>query len=155
MEIKLVKFGWRFYTTINLRRVTKVQGVNSRIDEDTHFLMWDFDNLPLEVVIDSLRFVQRVFNLPSISVLRTKENGYHAYCFKSCSLLEARGIIGFTPNVDKHYLAAGCGRGYFTLRFSDIPNREFDHVSTLGSETPSDLCYSDVSSFVEYTKANK
>jgi len=157
MELKLVKGGFRFYFRLvcQLKKVEKVTGVNSQIDPDTHFLMWDFDEIPLSVVMESLRKVQDIFNLPAISIIKTKEDSYHAYCFRACSFLEARGIIAFTPNVDRHYLAAGAGRGYFTLRFTDVKGREFEHVTTLTSEVPADLDYKSINCFVEYTKAVK
>jgi len=155
VEIKIVKFGLRFYCAISLRRVREVTGVNSQVDEDTHFLMWDFDEIPLPIVIDSLKAVQRMFNLPAISIVQTKANNYHGYCFRACSFIEARGIIAFTPNIDRHYLAAGCGRGYFTLRFTDVKGQEFKHVMTLTSDIEPDLDYTDINSFVQYTKATK
>jgi len=157
MEIKLVKFGFRFrfYLNANLRRVKTVTGVNSQIDDNTHFLMWDFDDVPLSTVEESLKSVQDMFYLPAISIIKTKEYGYHAYCFKACSFVEARGIIGLTANVDRHFLAAGCSRGYFTLRFSEFEGRGFEHCITLFSDIKSDLDYSDINCFVEYTKAVK
>ena len=155
MEIKTVKLGLRFYLAASLRRIREVTGVNSQIDPETHFLMWDFDDVPLEIVEESLLSIQKMFSLPAISIVKTKENGYHGYCFKACTFLEARGILGFTPNIDRHYLAAGCGRGYFTLRFTDVDGREFKHVKTLPSEETPDLDFKDVNCFVQYTKALK
>jgi len=157
MEIRLVKLGYRLYFRLvcQIKKVQHVTGVNSQIDPKTHFLMWDFDDVPLLVVMESLRAVQKMFNLPAISIVKTKENGYHSYCFRASSFLEARGIIAFTPNVDRHYLAAGAGRGYFTLRFTDVKGRGFEHVCTLKSDIPADLEYSDINCFVEYTKAVK
>ena len=156
MEIRAVKLGLRFYFRLvcQLKRVRHVTGVNSQIDRDTHFIMWDFDEVPLPVVKESLLAVQETFSLPDISIIRTGK-GYHAYCFKACSIVEARGYIAFTANVDRHYLAAGAGRGYFTLRFTDAGNNEFTPVCHLPSNVPSDLSYKDVNCFVEYTKAVK
>lgn len=157
MELKLVKAGYRFYFRLvcQVKKIQHVTGVNSQVDDDTHFIMWDFDDLPLPVVIESLKAVQDMFNLPAISIVQTKENGYHAYCFRACSFLEVRGIIAFTPNIDRHYLAAGAGRGYFTLRFTDVGGRRFEHIGTLKSEVKADLDYSDINCFVKYTKSIK
>jgi len=153
VEIKLVKIGLRFYATMNLRRIREVTGVNSQYEPGRHFLMWDFDNTPLDKVQEALEFVQKTFSLPPITIIQTKENGYHAYCFRDSTWLEARGILSFTPNIDNHYLAVGIGRGYFTLRFTDVPGRGFKHVKTLQSEVKPDIDYSEVNSFVKYTKA--
>ncbi len=153
MEIKLVKLGLRFYTTMSLRRIREVTGVNSQYQPGHHFIMWDFDDTPLSVVKESLEFVQNTFKLPSITIIQTKAIGYHAYCFRDCTWLEARGILAFTPNIDNHYLAIGIGRGYFTLRITDMPGRQFKHIETLHSDVPSDISYKEVNSFVKYTKA--
>jgi len=152
-EIKKYVKGWRFYAAVSLRRVVEVKGVNSKVDERTHFLMWDFDHVQLNDVIVALRVVQEEYRLPAISIVQTKADGFHAYCFKACTWEQARGIIAATEYVDKHYLAIGIGRGYFTLRISDVPGREFRYKDTLPSEYPSDLDYADVCSFVEYTRA--
>lgn len=152
-QFKAYKWGLRFYAAISLRRVVEVRGVNSRIDEKTHFLMWDFDGVkPLDVFM-SLRHIQRLLSLPNIIIMKTKEQGYHAYCFKACSWEQARSYIALTPFVDKHYLAIGIGRGYFTLRFSAVPGRKIEYVMTLESARKPDIDYKDVTSFVEYTKA--
>lgn len=156
MEIKLVKLGIRIYFTLNVRRIMKVRGVNNKIDPETYFLMWDFDDVPLSFVIFGLLEVQERYNLPDIVIISTgKEASYHAYCFKACSWLETRGIVAVTPNVDRHYLMAGIGRGYFTLRFTEIKGRSFEPVLILPGDVKPDLGVHDVNSFVEYTKAVK
>lgn len=156
MEIKLVKWGFRLFAKLSLdiKRVEHVTGVNSNVDQETHFLMWDFDDQDIQVVKLSLMSVQQAFNLPSIIILETgKENCYHAYCFKACTWLEARTILSATPNIDNQYLAIGITRGYFTLRFTDLQARKIKYIDTLESKVESDLSYNDVHSFVNYTKA--
>ena len=140
----------------SFEKVEQVTGGNSNIDKDTHVLMWDFDNIPLAVVYNSLVFIQCKYILPPIQVLSTgKENGYHAYCFKVCTFLLARTIIASTPNVDLKYVALGLMRGYFTLRFSDVKGRTFEPIRTLPSEIVADCSYKDVNCFVNYTKRVK
>jgi len=155
MEIRVVKYGFRFYFRMvcQLKRVTHVTGINSEYLPGKHFLMWDFDDTELETVIEDLLLVQYLFQLPNIAILKTKDKGYHAYCFKSCDMNLARSIIGMTPHVDNHYLAAGTGRGYFTLRF--LGGREPEHVMILPSDVPDDLVAEDINCMVEYTKAIK
>jgi len=154
VEFRLVGFGRKVH--FSFEKVEIVQGVNSNIDEKTHFLMWDFDEVPLPLVLESLKNVQGMYNLPAIQVLSTgKENGYHAYCFKSCTFRFARTILASTANVDTKYVALGFMRGYFTLRYSEIKDREFNPVCELPSKVPADLDYSDVNCFVNYTKRVK
>ena len=154
MEIKLAKWGWRFYFTVNLRRIVKVRGVNSRLADGKHFLMWDFDGSTLLQVCFVLLDAQDAHKLPPISIISTgKEGGYHAYCFKRCTWEQCRGIIAGTARVDRHYLMAGIGREYFTLRFTDLSDRGFEPICSLDSEVKADVEYSEVSSSVEYTRA--
>lgn len=150
MEFRVTKFGRKLH--ISLEKVRVVQGVNSKVDPETHFLMWDFDNTPLPGIEASLIAIQKEYNLPNISIISTGK-GYHAYCFKACSWLRARTILASTPYVDTKYVGIGLMRGYFTLRFDNT--REFTCVCVLPGATPEDLCYSDVNSFVNYTKRVK
>lgn len=152
--IRVFKFGWRLWASVSLRRVIEVKGINSRLDPETHFLMWDFDGVELKDVQRALRLIQAQYGLPPVHILNTgKEGGYHAYCFKACSWVQARTIIAATPNVDDKYLAVAIGRGYFTLRFSKLPNRDFEPCRTLESGVRADVDYSDISCMVRYTKA--
>ncbi len=151
MEFRWQGLGRRLH--FSFEKVTIVTGVNSKIDEHNHFLMWDFDDKPLSLVMESLLAVQKRFNLPAITILSTgKPGGYHAYCFKRYSFIEVQEILASTRNLDKNYLALGIGRGYFTLRFSDVKGREFERVAELPSTIPSDCCPKDACGFVKYTK---
>jgi len=151
MEFRIVTKSHKLH--FSLERIERVKGVNSKINKDTHFLMWDFDDIPLALVQLSLEQVQRTFSLPTISILSTgKENGYHAYCFKACSFLLARTILAHTANIDTKYFGIGCMRGYFTLRYSDIKGRNFEPICSLLSSVPADITYREVNHFVEYTK---
>ena len=92
--------------------------------------------------------------MPDIEILQTNDDcGFHAYCFKGVDWVKCRMILAATPEIDPHFLMAGIGRGYFTLRYSDIKGKEFKHVLTLPGYSNADLTYKDVSCFVEYTKA--
>ena len=153
MEIKLYKWGWRFYATAALRRVRVVRGRNSRLADGCHILMWDFDNVPCPDVIKALETIQADRGLPDIHIVSTgKEGGYHAYCFDRRCWTEARAIVAETRDVDKNYLAIAIGREYFTLRYSDMPDRGFTHVTTLFSAVPDKVEANEVVSRVDYTR---
>lgn len=154
MEFRIVTKRHKLH--FSFERTEQVKGVNSRVDAETHFLMWDFDNVPLPIVEASLKEIQNYYDLPKISIISTgKADGFHAYCFKACSFLRARTILASTPYVDTKFVALGLLRGYFTLRFSDVKGRRFSPVCELASIYPEDLSYSDVNSFVNYTKRVK
>ncbi len=152
MELRLTKLGYKLH--LSCEKVEIVRGVNSRIDERTHFILWDFDSLPLSEVVKSLEVVQKHYSLPAIIILNTgKKDSYHAYCFKACSFQEAAGIILETPKVDHKYLGLGILRGYFTLRFSGVSDhKDIKLVCIMPSSIEADLSYHDVNSFVDYYK---
>jgi len=148
--------GLKHRLHFSFEKIEEVTGVNSNIDEKTHCLMWDFDGVPLPLTLESLKNIQEAFNLPAIQIICTgKTDGYHAYCFKACNFRLARAILAATANVDVKFVALGMMRGYFTLRFSDVKDRQFDVVGELPSKVPSDCSYSDVNCFVDYTKKVK
>ena len=149
MNIRLQLLGYRLH--IGLTRLGEVTGVNSKVEEDGHFLMWDFDDVNFEVVGEELREAQRAFDLSTIYVLNTGiVNYYHAYCFTKVNWITARTIIASTPHVDKVFLAMGLMRGYFTLRFSAKRGRKLLWAATLISQTPETVNPESVKSFVKY-----
>ena len=141
--------GWRFY--IGLSYSAKATGVNSKLEDGRHFLMWDFDNVALPVLRRSLIEIQRRFLLSSIYVLSTGLEGhYHAYCFDSLTFSNALQVIAATKESDRVYLGIAAMRGYFTLRFSDKKGRVYTHVDTLESPKDADISPYEVKSFCRY-----
>jgi len=115
MIIKLRIGHWRI--TFTFAQVTDVIGVNSKLPNGNHILMWDFDNTPLEDVKLALKLVQIQFNLPNIYILRTSPpDNYIAYCFDNCLWSIARAIIGSTNFIDENFYKWGIFRRRFTLR---------------------------------------
>ena len=154
MEYRWQKFGRRFH--FSFEKVEAVTGVNSNLEDGSHFLMWDFDDIPLPIVIDSLENIQDMFELPAVHVVGTgKPSGFHAYCLKRCDFRLARTVLAATANVDTNFVALGMIRGYFTLRFTDVPGREFEPIGELPSKFPDDCTFKDAFCFVKYTKKVK
>lgn len=164
MEKRIVKFGYKLHISLrvsrgrvnqhfSVERVNVVDGVNSKVDEKTHFLMWDFDGKDYAEVVSALAHAQALFDLPTISIISTgRENCYHGYCFKTGTLQQIASIILLTPGIDLKYLGIALQRGYFTLRYSDAGGFKFTPAGELPSDVPADIDYSDVNSFVKYTK---
>lgn len=154
MNLRFEKWGVRVH--FGITRTALVRGVNSTLKDGNHFLMWDFDSIPLPEVEEALLFVQRYFLLPDIYILCTGIEGYyHAYCFSRCSWQGARTIISSTDGIDRVFFMMGIMRGYFTLRFSKKKGREFNQVSVLRSQHQEDVRPEDAESFVEYTTKNR
>jgi len=101
----------------NIAKVIDILGVNSKLPNGKHILMWDFDDKPLKDVKLALTITQMQFNLPNIYILRSSSpDNYIAYCFDSCSWQMARAIIGSTEYIDENFYKWGIFRRSFTLR---------------------------------------
>ena len=149
MNFRIDVRGWRFY--IALSHSQKVSGVNSKLPNGKHFLMWDFDNVEEDNVKASLESVQRRYKLSRIYLINTGIAGYwHAYCFKACSYPDTLKILAETEYLDQVYFKIGVLRGYFTLRYSPKGDRGFKPAIILPSKYREDVnCYQ-ISSFIRY-----
>ena len=78
---RLLRKVWRHRNDELVVRYTAV-GMNSTVDaeRDRHVLLADYDAVPLERVIDSVKELQRFWNLSDAYVFRTR-NGYHIMWF--------------------------------------------------------------------------
>lgn len=148
--IKRLTIG-HYRLTLTCARIAKVIGVNSFVDEDTHILMWDFDEVPLDDVVAALYIVQKRYMLSDIRILRTKEpDNYIAYCFTSCEWRMAVEVIASTLNVDWQFLRFGVYRGHFTLRVTPKGERTPYWVKTLEGLCLPDVKPEDLESWVRY-----
>lgn len=138
---------------LGIVRFEVVEGYNSKLPDGGHCLFWDFDDVSLGAVKTGLEIIQHDFKLPTIYILQTSENGYHANCWKYHRWIEARTIVAATPYVDKKFLAISIIREFFTLRFTPIAYREIDFVGYLPSDVPEDVDPLTLSSFARYKKS--
>lgn len=148
----IVKFRiWKFRVTFTFARVIDVVGVNSNLSDDSHILMWDFDDTKLTTVLESLDKQQKRYNLPAIYVLETTPNtNYIAYCFAKVPFFEALKVIATTDGVCRNFVKFGVIRGHFTLRVSPKCGRKTKLVTVLKSLYPSDVTVHDLNSWVYY-----
>lgn len=154
MILKTTIKGIRF--TFSVARVTKVIGVNSNLDDGTHILMWDFDDVELDRVREALKTVQTRYMLSDILILRTKEpNNYIAYCFSSQLWRRAIEIVASTLYVDWQFLRFGVYRGHFTLRVTPKNGRVPKLIEILEGYSNSDVSPQDLSSWVKYETLSK
>jgi hypothetical protein len=148
--IKRLTLG-HYKLTLTFARIAKVIGVNSQLEDGNHILMWDFDEVPLDDVCDSLRRVQSRYFLSAIHVLRTKEpHHYIAYCFSVKEWRVACEIVAATPYVDWQFFRFGVYRGRFTLRVTPKGNREIKFVTRLEGYCLPDCKPQDLKSWVRY-----
>jgi hypothetical protein len=145
-----VKIGhWRF--TFTFAPVTNIIGVNSNLQDGNHILMWDFDDIDLNAIEDTLRTVQLLHNLPNIYILTTgKKNHYIAYCFKRCSWEGSITIVADTVGVDPNFFKYGVYRGHWTLRVSPKEGRKPKLVTVLKGWIHEDCSIDELNSWTKY-----
>lgn len=131
--------------------VVDVVGVNSKISDIEHILMWDFDDIPLDLVLGSLQRIQKEFGLSNIYVLETKKDRNHiAYCFQRHVWEITIKIIASTKYVDMNFFKYGVYRGKFTLRVSPKCGRKPFLKAVLTSKVPENVKIPDLWSWVKY-----
>lgn len=134
----IIELPFNFQLRVYFSKQEKREGVCSKIfdKKDEHILLWDFDNIDLFSITNSLEITQQFYNLPTIYVVRTSLNRYHAYCFTARSFRRTVHILSSVPEIDVEYLRLGIVRGYFTLRISERKNETFELAAILKSEFP-------------------
>jgi hypothetical protein len=154
MIINLTK-KWQLKVYFN--RQEKRTGICSQQfnNPDKHCLLWDFDNIDLNTIIHSLRYLQVNYDLPDVWIIQSSPERYHAYCFTARPFREIIHILSATPEIDMAYLRLGIVRGYYTLRITprkDSP--EFKLVKVLVSTYKNEMTPLDAT-INEYWTSNK
>jgi len=137
--------------TFSIARVAQVIGVNSKLDDGRHIIMWDFDEVSLGKVEKALRYAQHYYSLSAIHILETKKDtNYIAYCFKAKPFSQVCLIVVDTPLVDWNFFKYGVYRGRFTLRVTAKNGRVPRLVKVLESDNKPDVNVKDLHSWVRY-----
>jgi hypothetical protein len=137
--------------TFTLARVIDVLGVNSKLPDGNHILMWDFDKTPLWKINTALFEVQEMFSLPDIYILQTSPpDNYIAYCFKSCTWTEARAIVGMTKFIDEAFYKWAVFRRRFTLRVGEKLGTKPHLVDKIPGYTWDTATIDELKSWVKY-----
>lgn len=124
--------------TLSCARITQVIGVNSELKDGNHIIMWDFDDVSLDDVKNTLAWIQARFWLSEIIILKTKEpDSYNAWCFTRLPWQRAVEIVAATDHVDWGFFRYSVWRYHFTLRTSPKNGRDSKVVARLeGYELP-------------------
>lgn len=150
----MVIFRWKLFgyrVTFTFAPVIETVGVNSRIDENHHILMWDLDGQSLRAVVLRLKRVQGQFQLPTISILQSSRGPHFiAYCLKRCTWPEAFRIVAATQGIDLNFFKYGVYRGHFTLRVGFKHGVTPTLVARLPSKVPADLDVDELKSWTRY-----
>jgi len=138
--------------TFSLAKIAKIMGVNSKLNNGRHILMWDFDKLPLESVENSLRKIQKRYLLSDIHILETnrEEENFIAYCFEQTDWPTAVVIVAGTDGIDWQFVRLSIYRGWFTLRVGAKKSGVPHIVKRLEGFCLPDCTPEDLDSWVEY-----
>lgn len=129
----------------------RTKGVNSKLSDGSHILMWDFDGVDLSHVYRALWRAQQEYQLAQIHLLGTALDGYyHAYCWQRHSWMDAVNIIGRTAHCDQVFWKIGVVRGFFTLRILPKKHRPTRPLSILASHVPEDCSPADIAEVTTY-----
>jgi len=137
--------------TFTIATVIDVLGVNSKLNDKEHILMWDFDKQDLSTIIDNLQVIQHQFELPQIFILKSSEpNNYISYCFVRLPWTQARAIVGMTDGIDEAYFKWGVFRKRFTLRVGAKLGVKPKLAFILKSRVPDQCTIEELRSWVKY-----
>ena len=126
-------------------------GVNSQVGPDAHVLLWDFDNLALDLVVTSLVRILGFYNLPQIRVVAGSAPGkYHAYCLERNTWIQTVRILAATEGVCWKFFRFGVMRGKFTLRITGKDGQFPRTLVRIPSHKPETVTLDELSSFVRY-----
>lgn len=150
MIFKIRIAHWKF--TFTFAPVTDVTGVNSNLPDGSHIIMWDFDDIPLEILADELEYLQDQLGLPNIYILNTgNPNHYIAYCFKRCTWQYSIEAVARIWLVDPSFFKYGVYREHWTLRVTPKEGRKPKLVKILHSPIPEDTSIDELNSWVQDT----
>jgi len=149
MKFQITFRNYRLFCS--LAKYIHVSGVNSKLANGRHFLMWDFDNLGEEIIRNELLRIQKKFHLSQIYLINTGLTGYyHAYCFLDFDWANTLYILASTQGIDKMYFTIGVARGYFTLRYTPKKSRDFKPAIILSSKVKETVNPYTLKSFIDY-----
>lgn len=150
MIFKLRIANWRF--TFTFAPITDITGVNSKLADGNHIVMWDFDDKPLSLVTGILSITQLLYDLPNIYILTTgKPKHYIAYCFARVTWQKSIEIVAATEYIDPNFFKYGVYRERWTLRVSPKEGRKPKLIYTIHSNIPEDVTISELNSWVKDT----
>lgn len=142
--------------TLTMARVDRTMGVNSKVFNNNHILMWDFDDICIDTVKTELSRVQSLYCLPQIHIVSTgTKDHYMAYCFKALDWLSALRIVVNTDFIDPNFIRFSAFRGNFTLRVMPKNNKVPHFETILPSIVVADCTPADLLSWVKYDTIRK
>jgi hypothetical protein len=144
------RFG-KWLVVFYARQVYGTGGVDSKLADGNHVLLFDFDGITVRQLETELRYVQDKYQLPTIHVLNTgRPDSWHGYCFYRCAFRKALQILFDCPSIDLNFVRFGIWRDHFTLRVINKNKRGIETHSKLYSTVPETCTVRELDSFSFY-----
>jgi hypothetical protein len=99
-----------------MAKTQTLEGVSSLLSDGSHIIMWDLENCTLELAEETLRTVQRTYDLPHIYLVSDAEGSYRAWCFARIDFRTFLHILLDTEYVDYTFFYYTVKRRKATLR---------------------------------------
>ena len=117
-----------------IAKTQTIEGVTSLLPDGNHIVMWDLDDCTIAQAEETLRNVQRQYNLSHIYLVSDSESSCRAWCFSKVDLKTLLHILLDTEHVDYGFFYYTVKRRKATLRTSNKKNRHAQRlVSVLKS----------------------
>jgi hypothetical protein len=128
MLLDRLEFRFRYLNRVHYMldaRVQIVKGISSRITEDysVHRVLWDLDSCIEHDAINSLRKIQKEYDLGKIYILSDKVGSYGAICNNEITFKELLHILIDTDLIDPLFVRYALQRHEAILRMGDKENR--------------------------------
>lgn len=110
-----------------ITKTEDVTGITSYVDNEKnhlHYVLWDFDNVPLDEIIKELNTVAIMFELNNIVIMSDKKGSYRAFSPNKVEFRTLLRILLYTDFVDWNFIKWTMRRGYATIRMSQKQYRE-------------------------------
>lgn len=99
-------------------RTKKQIAINSRTEDSKHILIWDFDNIDLFDVLESLNKTQGFHGLGCIYIIKSN-HGFNAFCLDKFFVKHAHNIKYYTRWSDFRHTESGYKKGLWCLRLGN------------------------------------
>ena len=137
--------------TIAWIKYQTTEGLNSRLEDGQHCLMWDFDGFGFDIVRDGLNRVMKLYKLSSIYLFGSSPpDHYLALCLSRRPWIETVHIITSLPIIDKNWLRGGVARQYFTIRIGSKNGHYPEPLLVFKSDVPETVKIEDLKYYDRY-----
>jgi len=112
-------------------RTQTASGISSKVGNNKHIILWDLDQCTLKQAEDTLKKVQKKYNLSHIYIVSDKVGSYRALCFSIVDFNALMKIIISANYVDEYFISYTAKRMKATLRLTKKMDREKQDILSI------------------------